>query len=64
MFCVFAPSGPSLLIYREHAFCFSWPAWGWGQGEGEDEGLDHGMKNKVWAHGAWSTVTHLSAESI
>lgn len=61
--CGFAP-GPSLCIYREHAFCFSWLAWGWGQGKGEDEGLDHGMRSKARAHGAWSTMTHLSAESI
>lgn len=45
------------VIYREHAFCFSWLAWGWGQGEGEEEGLDHGMKSKVHP-GTWSLERH------
>lgn len=58
MTCAFALYVPSLVIYGEHAFCFSGLSWAWGQGEGRswDE-------EQVWAHGAWSTVTHLSAES-
>lgn len=64
-----APSGPSLIIYSERDYLLLLLA-GMGVGVGEEwgqdegEGVDHGIKNKVWAHGLWSTATHLCAESI
>lgn len=47
MTCAFALYVPSLIIYGEHAFCFSGLSWAWGQGEGRswDE-------EQVWEHGA------------
>lgn len=51
MICAFASS---ILIYRAYAFCFSWLSW-------MRVRVDPGIKRKVWAHGGWNTVTHLSA---